>query len=96
MQSLIPVRQIFAAVYLVVSLLAAGAGYAQTVERDAENASAIRDLTINGVACKVESFLMNQDRTQPPPAPGSGVPPEPPGPSEFADLTTRDEVRTNL
>ena len=50
------------------------------------------DLTINSAPCKVESYLMNQDRTQPRPAPGSGIPPEPPGPSDFADYSTKDAV----
>ena len=27
-----------------------------------------------------------------PPTPGSGVPPEPPGPSDFADYSTKDAV----
>ncbi|MDP6151026.1 MAG: cytochrome c peroxidase [Gammaproteobacteria bacterium] len=50
------------------------------------------DITLNGGGCKVTSFLMNQDRTQPAPMPGSGVPPEPPGPSDFADHSTKDTV----
>ncbi len=50
------------------------------------------DLTLNGVPCKVTSFLLNQDRTQPAPTLGSGIPPEPPGPSDFADYSTRDAV----
>ena len=50
------------------------------------------DLTLNNLPCKVESFLMNQDRTQPAPSPGSDIPPEPPGPSEFADYSTKDAV----
>ncbi|MGI9342319.1 MAG: cytochrome c peroxidase [Gammaproteobacteria bacterium] len=50
------------------------------------------EITLNGGACAVRSFLMNQDRTQPPPTPGSGIPPEPPGPSDFADTSTRDAV----
>ncbi len=50
------------------------------------------DLMLNGAPCTVNSFLMNQDRTQPLPAPGSGIPPEPPGPSEFADYSTKDAV----
>lgn len=50
------------------------------------------DLTLNGVACKVTSYLTNQDRTQPAPTPGSGIPPEPPGPSDFADYSTKDAV----
>ena len=50
------------------------------------------NLTLNGVQCTVESFLMNQDRTQPPPIPDSGVPPEPPGPSDYADYSTKDAV----
>lgn len=50
------------------------------------------DITLNGVQCKVESFLMNQDRTQPPPTLGSGIPPEPPGPSQYADYSTKDAV----
>jgi hypothetical protein len=50
------------------------------------------DITLNGLDCKVESYLTNQDRTQPPPTPGSGVPPEPPGPSDYADYSTRDAV----
>ncbi len=50
------------------------------------------DFTVNGSACIVESYLMNQDRTQPPPAPMEGVAPEPPGPSDFADYSTKDAV----
>jgi cytochrome c peroxidase len=50
------------------------------------------DLTLNGVDCKVESFLMNQDRTSPPPTDESGIPPEPPGPSDDADYSTKDAV----
>ena len=49
------------------------------------------DITLNGVDCKVESYLTNQDRTQPPPTPGVD-PPEPPGPSDYADYSTKDAV----
>jgi cytochrome c peroxidase len=50
------------------------------------------DLSINGVTCKIERFLMNQDRLNAAPTPGSGIPPEPPGPSDYADYSTRDAV----
>ncbi|MDP6675902.1 MAG: cytochrome c peroxidase [Gammaproteobacteria bacterium] len=50
------------------------------------------EITLNGGACTVTSFLMNQDRTNAAPTPGSGVPPEPPGPSDFADTSTKDAV----
>ena len=48
------------------------------------------DLTLNGMPCEVTSYLTNQDRTNPAPSPGSGIPPEPPGPSDFADTSTMD------
>jgi len=50
------------------------------------------DLKLNGVDCKVDYYLTNQDRTQPAPFPGSGIPPEPPGPSDHADYSTKDAV----
>jgi cytochrome c peroxidase len=55
------------------------------------------DLTVNGAQCTVQSFLMNQDRVANAPVPGSGapgarIPPEPPGPSAYADYSTRDAV----
>ena len=51
------------------------------------------DITLNGVPCTVESFLMNQDRTAP--FPEDEIPPDPPetrGESPFADTSTKDAV----
>jgi cytochrome c peroxidase len=50
------------------------------------------DITLNGAACRIESYLTNVDRTSPPPAPAEGVAPEPPGPSVFSDYSTKDAV----
>ncbi|MGI9260804.1 MAG: cytochrome c peroxidase [Woeseiaceae bacterium] len=65
------------------------------------------DITFGGSACRVTSFLMNQDRTlgspdgnAPGPAPDPNnpadvprvPPPEPPGPSDHADYSTKDAV----
>ena len=50
------------------------------------------DFFLNDVECVVESYLTNQDRTAPVPQPGSGLAPEPPGPSEFSDYSTKDAV----
>ena len=59
------------------------------------------DISLNGTACKVTSFLLNQDRvpgapdgnapSPPGPVPRT-PPPEPPGPSDFADYSTKDAV----
>jgi cytochrome c peroxidase len=69
------------------------AGTAGSRELPGINAATVGgDITLNGLDCKVESYLTNQDRTQPPQTSGSGIPPEPPGPSEFADYSTRDAV----
>jgi cytochrome c peroxidase len=49
------------------------------------------DITLNGVPCTVESFLMNQDRTAPFPE-LVGDPPESRGESPHADYSTKDAV----
>ena len=49
------------------------------------------DLTLNGVPCTVESFLMNQDRTQPPTDAGRD-PPEPPGRPTLRTTARRTRV----
>ncbi len=59
------------------------------------------DITVNGRQCQVRAFLMNQDLVAgaPPPYARGPVgpvlrepPPVPPGPSDFADYSTRDAV----
>jgi len=47
--------RVLTAVLLLGSVLGAGAAYAQTVERDGENATAIRDLPLFGLIYDVKS-----------------------------------------